>query len=464
MLTSKRLTASLLALSASALLGACGDDDGGNNPDARPVDGSTAPDANTTPDAAPAPATRAATIAVTEVKLLSNDATTTGQAIGGAAITVSFEDLSTDTGTEVLNTGTPGCSVTTYTCTGTPDTCGFGTPIDAGAVTISNADQANPAILGAVPGPCTFIAGSGTTPGAYRCPVTQLAGVGGDLNITAQSGTLTVAGQTFASNLRGTFVGITGATGAGAAFNGKALPVVQVVNATTLAVAAPGVAAFNAELTGATLTFFQGVGPVPGGGAPGAAAIDFLSDGAPATEEVRVQWTPPANAMLPAVDMKVKPAGQGFVLDDDCAGCITPTTFPTSAGTDANAKFTITCPTGMCGTTGGGTGPGAILDAIAVSGSASNGVTTGIAPFEMPKTGVTKFVSFSCSNLGTKLEIPQPVIKAILDIGPSRVETRALRISAPLPLKDTANPANEVRVVVGHGFVGHTDIPAPTAN
>ena len=95
---------------------------------------------------------------------------------------------------------------------------------------------------------------------------------------------------------------------------------------------------------------------------------------------------------------------------------------------------------------------------IAVSGTASNGSLTGLKPFEMPKDG-TKFVSFSCSNIGPTLDITNDVLKEVLAIKPTRIETRVFKIGAPLPPTDPTTK-NGYRVLAGHGFVGHTDVPA----
>jgi hypothetical protein len=465
--TSKRLTTTLVAFSVAALFGAaCGDDDGGS-PDANTTADAAAADAGT-PDGATVVATRSGTIALTEVSLMSSIPAVQAQAIGGAAITVSFDDLTTGDGNNVINQPNPGCSVTTYDCA--KGDCPLPTSIDVGPITITNTTAETPAILTATPPACAF------TGGAYRCPVGNFTGLtgtmgAGDFPSTAE---FTFPKQTFAAGLRGTWVSLSGFADPFAGLNGQAVPVVQVVDNDTFVVALPGVTLPPAvPITGIGLTFLQGIGPVPLG-APGSplGAIDFLADTDPATETVRIQRAANAAAGYPnALDITLGPAGEDFVLASTCevttarpGACITPLTFPTTVAADApddgvDYKFSCDGTGGNCGAAGSG----GLLGAFALSGTATNGDTSapGVDPFEMP-TG-TKFVQFSCTGIGTDIRLPNRVLKAILSIEPTRIESRVLRIAAPFPIED-ATTKNVTRVVVGHGYVGHRDVPQAKSN
>ena len=464
MRTSQRLTATLLAISAAALLGACGDDSGGTA-DARPDGPPGTPDASPTPDAAPPTPTRAGTIAVTEVGLLSSVDAVARQGLYGAALSVSFENLTGARGTVKIDTGTPGCSVTTYTCTGTLASCGFPTPVDAGPVKISNVNAGTPAIVGAVPPECKFFAAAGDTPAGYRCPVADpiTNQAGGVSSPRANTLAFAFAAQTFNANLRGTWVVMTGLPGALAAFNGKALPVVSA------AAPAPGVIVVAVPVvpplpdpptfTGVGAQFFQGLGPVPGGADP-KNLLNFLTDGNPATEQLKIEFDGTAENLLPDVNLTLTPGGEGFKLDTTCTNCKSPLTFPTTIAENAppdDPAAVFSCKTGECGAAAVGTG---ILNAWAVSGTASDGLLTDVQPFEMPKTNVTKFASFSCSSLEPSLTIPNKVLKEILSVSPTRIETRVFRVGAPFPIVNAAT-GNTIRVITAHGFVGHA--PAPPA-
>jgi hypothetical protein len=451
-------------MSAAALFGtACGDDDGGS-PDANTnPDAPSAADANV--DAAPVVATRSGTVALTEVRLLSTDTPTNLRAIGGSAISISYDDLTTSGGTVVVPGTTPGCSVVSYDCP--KGDCPFADTVDVGAHTITNTNAGTPGLIGPAPLQCNVING------AYRCPTgAPLAALGGTFSRDGSIIELSFTGQTFNANLRGTWVVASGFAGPFAALNGTALPVVAVVDADTFRVAVPGSATVpSTDITGIGLTFFQGIGPVPGGANP-AGPIDFLSNTDPATETVRIQRAANAAAGYPtALDVTLGPAGEGFVLAPTCApappngpgSCITPLTFPTEleAGADPDAvnfRFSCDAAGGNCGATGQSPVPGA----FALSGTATNGSTDGLDPFAMPTDG-TKFVQFSCTAIGPNILIPNKVIAAVLAIEPTRIESRVLRIAAPLPIEDPVT-RNVTRVVVGHGFVGHTDVPQGKAN
>jgi hypothetical protein len=455
---SKRLTTTLVAISAAALFGAaCGDDDGGS------------PDANTTPDGAPADAapadaptvtqTKSGTIALTEVRLLTNDPTTNASLIGGAAVSISFDDVTTGEGIVRDPPELIGCTVIEYDCD--KGGCPLPTKVDVGPVTISNPNAETPGLLGPAPLQCSTIAG------AYRCPVGNFTALEGTVARAANQLQLTFPGQTFNTNLRGTFVTASGFAGPFAGLNGQALPVVRVASAESLVLGVPGGDIASTAITGIGLTFLQGIGPVPFGAAGSPlGAIDFLTDSTPATETVRIQRAANAEAGYPtALDVTVGPAGEGFVLAEECAAappqapgvCITPTSFPTEvpagAATDIGVKFSCGATGGSCGPNGMGSFPGAFI----LSGTASNGSTADVRPFEMPKTDVTKVVSFSCNAIGPQISIPNSVISQVLAIDPTRIESRVLRVAAATVEEPTTK--NVTRIAVGHGFVGYTDVP-----
>jgi hypothetical protein len=63
-----------------------------------------------------------------------------------------------------------------------------------------------------------------------------------------------------------------------------------------------------------------------------------------------------------------------------------------------------------------------------------------------------KFATMTCVFTGTSAKIFKGAYDKVLSTNPTRMETRILRIHAPLPSQNN--------VVSGHGFVGYTDFPA----
>jgi len=449
MRTLTRLTPYLLAAGATLLAAACGDDGGGNTKaDAAP----SSPDANV--DAAPVTPTRTGTVALTNVEVTTPNPDPSPGALpfllGGPAFSISFEDITKGGGTVKIDTGTPGCSVEVFDCPA--GKCPFHDEVDVGPVTITNVSDATPGIAGLKPEGCGFGADS-----HYHCPLAASAAADqtGTITIGNNVAALTIPAHTFDAKLRGTWLVASGFKDALAGLNGKAIPVAAVPGDHTLTLAGvPGTTGGNAvPVDGIGLSFIQGAGPVPNGAAPGA-KIDWFGG----TGQVEIKIAGSATNGYPGgIDQKILPGG-AFNLNTTCDKCVLPHKMPTSIADNAPAKdkavvFTCKDGNGTCGQAG------MPLDGIAVSGTASNGSTATLKPFEMPKDG-TKFVSFSCSAIGPELDISNEVWKEVLAIKPTRIETRVFKIGAPFPPVD-ATTKNSVRVLAGHGYVGHTDVPPP---
>jgi hypothetical protein len=422
--------ATIAALGAGALLGACGG--GKDNPDARPpADGRV--DA-VTPDGAPdgAVKTRSATLAVTEVKV-----TTAGAPqLGGASISLSFDDLSTNAGGEVLfgNGSVGSCTVLKFTGS---DGANVAHPnSDEGPVTITNTLLPT--------GQCAFLGD-----GNYHCITDNQTGKDGAYSF-ADDGTkgqiiFTVTGTTFTDAQVGMYMTISGLTDT--ALNGT-WPVVGQGGGSLVLVTPTGIGTpiATTPFTGAGYTLLQGEGPVPGGDG----VVDFLDDG---TTPVRLQVA--ANTDYPdGIDVTLAAEGQGMALADPgsaCTDCAQPTNFPINATSGTTVTFSCddTADGGDCGA------DMATAAGMVVTGTATSDPNLSPAPFIMPdpKPGVP-YVTFSCTApLGGHLQIPAAAVDAINSITPTRVETRVFRFAFS---QSGAGDLNDWSVVVGHGIVGHT--------
>jgi hypothetical protein len=448
MLTSKRLTASLLALSASALLGACGDDDGGNNPDARPVDGSTV-DAAPGPDAAVK--TRSATLAVTEVTVSTPVPPT--QTIGGAAISISFEDQLTGGVAPAFDTGQiGGCQVFRYAATGDPQPH---PAVSEGTVTLGGAGIVKPI------GPCNFIQDAG-----YACITDNGTGAAGTATaVGAQSAvTVSITGKTFdAAAVRGQWLQISGVPagaapdatptpGNGDVYNGT-FPILNATGSTLTVANSAAVRAESVDFTAASFALVQGAGPIPTGGVAGPGKVDFLSDDP--TKPVTVTLAAGASTNYPAgITASLAPIGAGLTLveapaTDTVPAKISPEDFPYSDDND----IVIACEGAGCGSAP----PAGALSGLIVSGRTTDTAGSPLAPFLMPDP-TTSYATFTCTALGsTSVTIPKGALEKILEGSPKRIETRVLRVTFA-PITAGQNTAN---VVVGHGIVGHSSAPPP---
>jgi hypothetical protein len=423
------LAVSLLAGGAAA----CGDDEGGSSPDANLID---AVDIDAGIDAGPS-ATRSATIAVADVELTSADAVARG--IRGSSISIEFSDL-TEGGGEVVFGTSPigGCLVQRFDADGTPNSPN--PTLGAGEVTITGPEVGTSGLLKTV-GPCNYQAGAG-----YLC----ISGGAQDDDVTATgvgSGAVAYSfpNQSFAGqDLVGSYLNVTGFTGDDVVYNspaGQPFAIMAQPAPTTLVVVNQAGTASPASTTGVDVVDFavlNGAGPTPQPQAP--FDNDFLGD---ETTSVRVQKA--ADAEWGAIDFTTYTRGEGFTLDDASA---LPHEFPATA---ADMAFSCAGTGGDCGAEGTAT-----LEAIIISGKTTD-TPVGTLPFDflMPPP-TTEYATFQCGFLladsGT---IPEAAVQAILDTNPTRVEVRVLRVAGTI----VTDGLNEGRILIGHGVVGHTDIP-----
>ncbi len=452
-----------LMVGASALLlqvgcGGCDDDDvtfdAPPNIDARIFD--AAPDA-VVPDADPADL-RSGTIAVTEVKL-TNDLTTLGVAeVRGAAVSISFIDLTAPGTDPVVGSGGIGeCTVWVYDVGTDP----VRPPVDEGAVSISGTGVTPNAFP-----PCVWVEALndykcfGKAPTAAPDPTVFNYTIVGTPPAAQVQTTFTAAGADFQTmSARGMWLNTTGFThpvnnGAMAILAPPAESTAVVANFAASGCINAGLCT-EAEIDEthtagtASYTVLAGEAPIPGflGATPPAnAGFDFLGD-----EASTITVAKAGGAVLPEFSVTIHPSGNGLTLA------------PTSAQPH---QFPSTTPTGGitfdCGDTGGncGTdGEGELIVGFVVSGSTTDGsLTTGCnggpcLPIQMP-AATTQYAEFQCRGLpgATSIDMPEAALDAILGTNPTRIETRVLRISANLT---DAPPTN---VVAGYGLVGYSNI------
>lgn len=434
MRTSKRLTTTLVAISAAALFGAaCGDDDGGS-PDANTnPDAPSAIDANTTPDAAGPRHT--GTVAISEVTVTTPDA----PGVRGGAISIAYDDPA-DTAGEVLFGVSPPistCLVKKYTRTDAENPA-----LNEGPVTVAGAGLLKPV------GTCEFAEGLG-----YECTIDSGNAQIAAANIAGRLYGIVIAGEDYSTtDLVGSSIRLAGFSGDTAGYNGTWSVVGQIngKGSTTLQVIIPAAATIPAAAAAAhDYRLLGGFGPVPTAGLPFAVDTDFLGGADTAVTITKADSAAPG---APALAVNLPPAGEGFALDGT-GDAILAHEFPFTA---APATFT-------CGTTCGvePTGATAGLQVIAVSGRTTDFVLPAPSPaapgFFMPPVSATvnSYATFQCTFFKNPTSgsftatMPQEAVAAILSTNPTRIETRVFRFSA------SQAGAN---VLVGHGVVGHTSL------
>lgn len=417
------LTMSLL-LGAGCGGGGSGDDDAAT-PDARTID-------SLVPDATPT-ASRAMTIAVTDVTLTSADAVAAG--LKGGAIDITFDDLTQGGGELVYGTSpVGGCVVHRFDATHVENPL-----VGAGTVNIEAPATGSTGLLKTV-GPCNYVAGAG-----YLC-----ASNGNTESVQAIANgsralTFLWTGTPFTGeSLVGSYLNINGYTNTSFDTGAGALPVVSQSD-NTLTVIAPANVTAGSETTSVAFTVLNGAGPIPTNvGFP--VNADFLG-----TETTSVRVQKDADANWGAIDFTVYTRGEGFALSNSSAR---PELFPSVA-----QDVTFSCDPndgGDCGaddTTATG-----VLRALIVSGKTTDGDVTGLPDYVMPPP-VTAYTTFQCgfiiADSGT---IPMDAVTQILATNPSRIETHVLRVAGTSGA-DPNDPLNTSgNIVIGHGLVGHASI------
>jgi hypothetical protein len=446
--TSSRLI-TLVMLGAGALA-ACGGNNN-NGADARVTDANTTPDTPAPPDANVE--VRNATLAVTQLNLTDPAVALSG--IGGASISLEFDDLTKEDGGNLLldetgGSGIGGCVVYQFDA-------GAGAvhkphpAIDEGVITLSGDGLKEPGDYHCAFQGASYLCDGGQQPNESNQSGTySTSGAGTPAGLT----TLTItSGQTFLVSDIGKWLVLTG-------FNGHdgAYPIVNVTGGNP--VLGTGTAVPNTtgdvNFTGLSYAVLQGVAPVGGG----AASVNFLGLGA---GHDPVTLTLAANTDYPAgLALTVEPLGKGMILDGPgtgCTDCAMPHQFPKSAAASATVSFSCDGTngdrTGNCGeddTTGG-----QLLKGMVITGSTTDASIAGKFPYEMPSP-VSSYTTFTCGFIGLGTgQVSNAAVSAILSGAPTRVETRVFRFG----FAKSADPTtlSGYTFVTGHGLVGHTDIP-----
>jgi len=432
-LVTRKYIALFCAVGACTYVAACGDSN--SEPDARIPNEFDAAGPDAGPDAAPPDATiLSGTLAVI-------DTATTNVAAdlppsSGAVISVSFTDPKQDTGSVVVNTGQPGCKVIVYDLDATPPQ--HPAPeLDQGAVTITGTDS--PAGLCAfnakamkyvcVAGaPTAMPGGTVVTPGADPTKPATIANFMVDWSAADPVG-MQVQLSGFANDK-----------------NNGVFPVVGVADAPdpapqghhVLAIGNPGAAA-ETLATATSATFFTGAGPTPVKRPFLKHGVDIKIEKAMGSIVAAITFTLKASGLA---DPAATPAIAPFKLDD---ASVKPEAMPLTATGDLN--FSCSGAGGSCGDSSTTTG---VLPAIVVQGSTTDGDLTDVPTFKMPAPK-HKFATFSCSGIGSSVQLKMAAWAAVLATNPTKIETHVVRGAGVLDQKGIKPNA-----IVGASLVGWT--------
>jgi hypothetical protein len=279
-------------------------------------------------------------------------------------------------------------------------------------------DQGVITIDGLADGPyaCTFDADSG-----YICPTS--VGFGAvSVNVPAAgSASYTIEGAAFSASDVGRYLRVNGAM---TKTNDGAFPIVAVTSPDTVLVAN---AVASAESFDSEYTVLAGGGPVPNNpSSPFALGSDVNVSIAPGGQ--KAFDFPEVGPIVP---------GGTFELDSASAAAI-------SAVPLDGSSFSLGC--GDCGA----------AEATLLRITTSDGDTTGLSPFAMPKPS-KKHMEIQCANLGGDgtITLPAPILGLLAlvnaDAPVTRVRTAYMREGI-----GTAGAPNPVIVAVGHGVLGFT--------
>jgi hypothetical protein len=375
------------------------------------------------PDAPPAVATRAGLIVVTQVTVSNPEAQEFG-GFGGAVVSVVFSDLSTATVPPVYDSiggGITGCTVFTYDLS-----AGEGPPVavDEGLVSVG--------ATGHSPFSCSFV-DQASSPG-YLCSPQSSSAAGpiptGSVIAPQDGGAVAVdvIGADFAGlNPRGMWLTLSGL--ANDANNG-AWPVLQLGGSSSQLIIFNPQAVLEPVQDQGAYTLVVGAGPIPG------VYSSFLD------EDKEVTVTKASGDELAGFTATAFPNGGGLALQG-----LQPHELPL----DNIESVTFTCDGAIntCGKDDGGA-----INWMVVSMVANDGSLAGAGPFDLGH-GATRSASLQCRSLADAVVIPQEAMEAFLSIGPTRIETRVLRL-ADLPQLDDLN---RTHLGIGHGVVGFTTVP-----
>lgn len=320
-----RLAGSLFAIS----LAACGFDGDGTPFDASGWDAGGGHDRWMECDGGnrctPPVATRAATIAVADVRVTTPGAALVG-GIRGGSISIEFSDLTSLGGETVFGTSPiGGCVVTRYDVDGSPNAPN--PTYDAGTVTIANPGSEQSGLLKPV-GPCNYAGAAG-----YLC--SSHGGVTNDVTVSpGANGTATyvLAAEDFTTvDLEGAYLTVSGLAQGDNNSGTAAFPIVLQLGpeGDNLVVSNPS-AVSEVLADGVTFGILNGVGPISTGAGGNA---DFLGQ-----EVDMIRVSKPADDDWPEIDFTTYTRGEGFDLDDESAEAHE---FPTTAGDMRDRKSVV---------------------------------------------------------------------------------------------------------------------------
>jgi hypothetical protein len=447
------LFAGVIAIGGLAGGCSCGDDGGDGDGDG---DG----DVDAAVDGPLVTATRAGTIALTQLAVV--DQQLVGEAdLDGAAFTVAYDDTTTLSVAPSYTDGAAGCTVFEFDASGGAGTSNEAAEVDEGLVTISNF-----ADIGDIN--CAFVSAEI----GYQC--SPAAGATGAIGAASMSDAnmgaalFTDPDADFATGVnggsaRGMTITIPDGTFPTTADNNGTFPILA-VNAATQIRIGNGVAMSEVlgEAPGTDFTLTVGNGPIPdiseqmddpyhifatnsaqfsvGGGQESGGAIDSFSENVTPASLT-------AGGSGDGVTLNVRVVDAGGVDQGPFNADELPATGPLSIGCDAEAD-TNNCTEG---------GP---ISALIVSGRTTDGALptgTGLIGDNttMPDP-VGTYTTFTCVYLGQKTgTISADAIAAIHAGNPTRIETRVIYAGG---LINTEDDGDRVNLLAGYGVIGFTDL------
>jgi hypothetical protein len=438
-------------ISVGGLAGACScGDDGGDG------DGDGDGDADAAIDGPEITATRAGTIALTQIAVQDEDATVTGAAINGAAFTVAYDDLTTLGVPPSYTDGDVGCTVFEFDASGGAGTDNEAAEVDEGPVSITNFGD-----LGNLN--CAFVSADI----GYQCaPMTGATGTVGAGSSLAPNGDGTVLATINGSDF--TAVGGSGARGMTITFPDGTWPTAtndgtfQITEvdpngdgAQTINILNPTTAAGEVVDTQNDFAITVGNGPIIANandgpyhifaGNAGQFSISGGQESGGAIEMFSEDITP---STLDGTDLTL------VVREVDAQGndvdAFLPYALPTT-------EFSLSCDQGV----GGNCNAGSPISALIVSGRTTDGTlpTTGnpiVDNTEMPDPAGT-YTTFTCVFLGQKTgTISQAALDAIHAGTPTRIETRVIYAGGLINAEDDGDRVN---LLAGYAIIGFTDPP-----
>lgn len=365
----------------------------------------------------------AGTVAVIH-EVVTNDLSALGIAeLGGLSARVRYEDRNTGGPGPVFGNASLGlgdCNVYVYT-----DPADEFDTVDEGTVSISGLPD------------CAFDVALDRYACFWRAPGTPVTAASADFDPNTSLTTITIPGETFVTDdVTGMHVDVVGFTHPA---NGGALPIVRVVSDEQIEVFSAAAALCIADATctendldetmtaAGTYAVEAGAGSVPRG-------YEWF-DG---VEPIAVTKAEGDN--VPAFTLSIVPSGDTLALAGDSAQ-------PHAMPATADADVVVRCD--ECGNSGG------LIIGWMLEGVTTDADVTGLAPWAMP-TPSTTWARFKCrASLGaTSIALPAAAWAAVLGTSPTRIQTRASRVTADL----STDPSGVTSVVAGHGFVGYTDL------